>query len=164
MATIKSAIRYVSDTEAQVTKAFEKKACIFGTEEFNLWRAYKKEFPDAKMITKSIKKSENQKKRRNRTYENMEAYIDTLADEAVREAVKKEFKATKERSKIQTSPYQYVLEWFEAKFKGYDDLEQFMNQKEAERKQKEAEATAEKVAQAVQETANKQIATTAQAA
>lgn len=145
MAT-KKGIKYVSDTEAQVTKAFEKKACIFGTEEFNLWREYKAMFPKAQMITKTIKKSEIQKKRRNRTYENMEAYIDTLVDEAVRKAVKAEFEATKKRSKIQTSPYQYVLEWFEAKFNGYDDLEQFMNQKEEERKQKEAEAAAEKAA------------------
>ena len=142
--TMKKSIRYIDDTRAQVTKAFEKKACIFGTDEFQEWRAYKAMFPKAQMVTKTIKKSETQKKRRNRTYENMEEYINTLADEAIRKAVKAEFEATKKRSKIQTSPYQYVLEWFEAKFNGYDDLEQFMNQKEEERKQKEAEATANK--------------------
>ena len=142
--TARNAIIYINDEKAQVTKAFEKKACVFGTEEFKLWREYKAMFPKAQMVTKKIKKSENQKKRRNRTYENMEAYIDTLVDEAVRKAVKAEFEATKKRSKIQTSPYQYVLEWFEAKFNGYDDLEQFMSQKEEERKQKEAEATANK--------------------
>lgn len=142
--TMKKAIRYIDDTHAQVTKAFEKKACIFGTDEFQEWRAYKAMFPKAQMVTKTIKKSETQKKRRNRTYENMEEYINTLADEAIRKTVKAEFEATKKRSKIQTSPYQYVLEWFEAKFNGYDDLEQFMNQKEEERKQKEAEATANK--------------------
>ena len=164
MATMNStrkAIIYIDDEHARVTKAFEKKACVFGTEEFKLWREYKAMFPKAQMTTKSIKKSENQKKRRNRTYENMEAYIDTLVDEAVRKAVKAEFKAIKERSKIQTSPYQYVLEWFEAKFKGYDDLEQFMSQKEEERKQKEAAAIAEKVAQTA---ASKPVSTPAQAA
>lgn len=135
--TTNTKIRYINDTQAQVTKAFEKKACIFGTEEFNLWREYKGMFPNAKMVTKKIKKSENQKKRRNRTYENMEEYIETLADEAIRKAVKAEFEATKKRSKIQTSPYQYVLDWFEEKFKGYDSMEAFMNQKEAERKEKE---------------------------
>ena len=145
MAT-KKGIKYVSDTEAQVTKAFEKKACIFGTDEFQEWRAYKAIFPKAQMVTKTIKKSETQKKRRNRTYENMEEYINTLADEAIRKAVKAEFEATKKRSKIQTSPYQYVLEWFEGKFDGYDDLDQFMSQKEKERKKKEAEAAAEKAA------------------
>jgi len=145
MAT-KKGIKYVSDTEAQVTKAFEKKACIFGTDEFQEWRAYKAIFPKAQMITKTIKKSETQKKRRNRTYENMEEYINTLADEAIRKALKAEFEATKKRSKIQTSPYQYVLEWFEKRFEGYDSMEAFMRQKEEERKQKEAEAAAEKAA------------------
>lgn len=141
--TKKNAIRYISDTEAQVTKAFEKKACIFGTDEFQEWRAYKAMFPNAKMTTKTIKKSENQKKRRNRTYENMEAYIRSLVEEEA-DKMMAEYKAVKMRSKIQTSPYQYVLDWFEQKFDGYDTLNTFMNQKEEERKQKEAEATTNK--------------------
>ena len=139
----RNAIIYINDEKAQVTKAFAKKACVFGTEEFKLWREYKAMFPKAQMVTKKIKKSENQKKRRNRTYENMEEYIKTLADEAI----EAEFKTIKKRSKIQTSPYQFVLDWFEERFKGYDDMEAFMSQKEEERKQKE-EAAAEKAAQA----------------
>ena len=142
--TARNAIIYINDEKAQVTKAFEKKACVFGTEEFKLWREYKSMFPKAQMVTKKIKKSENQKKRRNRTYENMEEYIKTLADEAI----EAEFKTIKKRSKIQTSPYQFVLDWFEERFKGYDDMEAFMSQKEEERKQKEEEAAAEKAAQA----------------
>ena len=133
--TSASVIRYINDTTAQVTKAFEKKACIFGTEEFKLWREYKKEFPKAKMVTKSIKKNPDQKNRRNMTFENMEAYIATQPDA---KALKKEFETIKQRSQIQKSPYQYVLSWFEAKFDGYNDLKQFMAEKEAERKAKEA--------------------------
>ena len=128
--TARNAIIYINDEKAQVTKAFEKKACVFGTEEFKLWREYKAMFPKAQMVTKKIKKSENQKKRRNRTYENMEEYIKTLADEAI----EAELKTIKKRSKIQTSPYQFVLDWFEERFKGYDDMEAFMSQKEEERK------------------------------
>lgn len=143
----RNAIRYIDDKTAQVTKAFEKKACIFGTEEFNLWREYKKIYPDAKMITKSIKKSENQKKRRNRKFENMVEFIQTQPNA---EELMAEYEYIQKRSKVQTSPYQYVLEWFEAKFKGYDDLEQFMNQKEEERKKQEAEAAAEKAATTAQ--------------
>ena len=141
--TSASVIRYINDTTAQVTKAFEKKACIFGTEEFKLWREYKKEFPKAKMVTKSIKKNPDQKNRRNMTFENMEAYIATQPDA---KALKKEFETIKQRSQIQKSPYQYVLSWFEAKFEGYNDLKQFMAEKEAERKAKEAEKAAEKAA------------------
>ena len=141
--TSASVIRYINDTTAQVTKAFEKKACIFGTEEFKLWREYKKEFPEAKMVTKTIKKNEDQKRRRNKTFENMEAYIATQPNA---EDLKNEFETIKQRSQIQKSPYQYVLSWFEAKFDGYNDLDQFMAEKEAERKTKEAEKAAEKAA------------------
>ena len=147
--TSASVIRYINDTTAQVTKAFEKKACIFGTEEFKLWREYKKECPNARMVTKSIKKNPNQKNRRNMTFENMEAYIATQPDA---KALKKEFETIKQRSQIQKSPYQYVLSWFEAKFEGYNDLKQFMAEKEAERKAKEAEKAAEKAAAEADET------------
>ena len=141
--TSASVIRYIDETTAQVTKAFEKKACIFGTEEFKLWREYKKEFPNAKMVTKSINKNPNQKTRRNMTFKNMEEYIKTQPNA---KELEEEFKTIKQRSKIQKSPYQYVLSWFEAKFDGYNDLKQFMAEKEAERKAKEAEKAAEKAA------------------
>lgn len=137
--TSASVIRYIDDTTAQVTKAFEKKACIFGTEEFKLWREYKAMFPNAKMVPKSINKNPNQKTRRNMTFDNMEAYIATQ-DKA--EELMEEYETIKKRSKIQKSPYQYVLSWFEAKFEGFNDLDQFMAQKEAERKAKEAENNA----------------------
>lgn len=137
--TSASVIRYIDDTTAQVTKAFEKKACIFGTEEFKLWREYKAMFPNAKMVTKSINKNPNQKNRRNMTFKNMEEYIQTQPNA---KELEEEFKTIKKRSKIQKSPYQYVLSWFEAKFEGFNDLDQFMAQKEAERNAKEAENSA----------------------
>ena len=49
-----------------------------------------------------------------------------------------EFETMKSRSKIQASPYQYVLSWFEGKFEGYNDLKQFMAQKEEERSAEDA--------------------------
>lgn len=137
--TSASVIRYIDDTTAQVTKAFEKKACIFGTEEFKRWREYKALFPKAQMVTKSIKKNPNQKTRRNMTFKNMEEYIKTQPNA---KELEEEFKTIKQRSKIQKSPYQYVLSWFEAKFEGFNDLDQFMAQKEAERNAKEAENSA----------------------
>ena len=130
-------IRYIDDNTAQVTKAFEKKACIFGTEEFKLWREYKKECPNAQMVTTSIKKNPNQKNRRNMTYENMVAYINTYPEKEAKKLME-EYETIQKRSQIQKSPYQYVLSWFEAKFEGYNDLKQFMAEKETERKAKEA--------------------------
>ena len=137
--TSASVIRYIDDNTAQVTKAFEKKACIFGTEEFKLWREYKAMFPNAQMVTKSIKKNPNQKNRRNMTFKNMEEYIKTQPNA---KELEEEFKTIKKRSKIQKSPYQYVLSWFEAQFEGFNDLDQFMAEKEAERKAEEAENNA----------------------
>ena len=126
---------------------------IFGTEEFKLWREYKAMFPNAKMVTKSINKNPNQKNRRNMTFENMKAYIATQPNA---KELRKEFDTMKERSKIQKSPYQYMLSWFEAKFDGYNDLDQFMAEKEAERKAKEAEKAAEKAAAEADETADEE--------
>lgn len=57
----KMVIKMISETEAQVTKAFAKNAVIFGTEEYKLWREYRKDFPDAKMVTKTIKRIQRRK-------------------------------------------------------------------------------------------------------
>ena len=145
----RNAIIYINDEKARVTKAFEKKACVFGTEEFKMWREYKEMFPKAQMVTKSIKKNPDQKTRRNMTYENMEEYIMTFPEEEANKFMD-EFHTIKKRSKIQKSPYQFVLSWFEATFEGFNDLAQFMNQKEEKRKKQEAEAAAEKAATTAQ--------------
>lgn len=137
-----AAIIYVNDTTAQVTKAFQKNACIFGTEEFKLWREYLTYFPNAKMQTKSIKKNPDKKTRRNLTFANMVEYMKTQENS---EDLLVEFETIKSRSKIQASPYQYVLSWFEAKFEGYNDLKQFMAQKEEQRSAEDAASETENV-------------------
>ena len=109
--TSASSIIYIDDEHALVTKAFEKKACIFGTEEFKRWREYKALFLKAQMVTKSIKKNPNQKTRRNMTFKNMEEYIKTQPNA---KELEEEFKTIKQRSKIQKSPYQYVLGYADA--------------------------------------------------
>ena len=50
----KNAIIYIDDTHAQVTKAFEKQARIFGTPEYREWKAYRQDFPSAQMVTKTM--------------------------------------------------------------------------------------------------------------
>ena len=135
-----AAIVYINDTTAQVTKAFQKNAVIFGTEEFKLWREYLTYFPNAKMQTKSIKKNSDKKTRRNLTFKNMVEYMKTQENS---EDLLAEFETIKSRSKIQKSPYQYVLSWFEAKFEGYNDLKQFMAQKEEQRSAENAASETE---------------------
>ena len=135
-------IRTIDNETAQVTKAFQKNAVIFGTEEFKLWREYLTYFPNAKMTTKSINKNPNQKNRRNLTFKNMVGFIQTQPNA---KELMEEYETIQKRSKIQKSPYQYVLSWFEAKFEGYNDLKQFMAQKEEERSAEDAASEAENV-------------------
>ena len=137
-----AAIVYVNDTTAQVTKSFQKNAVIFGTEEFKLWREYLTYFPGAKMTTKDIKKNPDKKTRRNLTFKNMVGFIQTQPNA---KELMEEYETIQKRSKIQASPYQYVLSWFEAKFEGYNDLKQFMAQKEEQRFAEDAASEAENV-------------------
>ena len=109
------------------------------------------------MLVKKIKVNDDQKRRRNKTYENMEAFINTQPD---KEKLIAEFEAVKERAKIQKSPYQYVLNWFEAKFEDYDNLQTFMAEKNAERVAAEL-AEAAKTAEANEENNNLTIAKSA---
>lgn len=119
---MKNAIRTISNTEAQVTKAFAKKAVIFGTEEYKLWKAYREDFPEAKMVTKTIKKNPEKRTNKNLTYENMAAYINTTDNAAELLA---ELKKQVEMSKIQANPYRAVLAWFLQKFENYDSYKKY---------------------------------------
>ena len=123
----KNAIIYIDDTTAQVTKAFEKQARIFGTEEYKVWKAYREDFPAAKMVTKTIKKNPNKKSYKNLTYANMELFITEQNSELLVE-LRKQIKL----SKVQSNPYRAVLAWFLSEFPKYDEYKEFWASIEAE--------------------------------
>ena len=125
---------YIDDTTAQVTKAFQKQAHIFGTAEFKQWREYLDTFPEAKMTTKSITKNPDRKTNRNLTYKNMEKFLRTLPDA---DNLLKHFEVIKTRSCTQNSPYRFVLEWFEEKVSHYDSYASFIESVEEERQSAE---------------------------
>ncbi len=125
----KNAIIYIDDTTAQVTKAFEKQARIFGTEEYKVWKAYREDFPAAKMVTKTIKKNPNKKSYKNLTYANMELFITEQNSELLVE-LRKQIKL----SKVQSNPYRAVLAWFLSEFPKYDEYKEFWASIEAEDK------------------------------
>ena len=131
---MKKSIVFVSETEAQVTKAFQKQARIFGTEEFKLWREYLAVFPNAKMTTKSIKKNPDRKTTRNLTYKNMEKFLRTLPD---CKTLLQEFETIKTRSCVKANPYHFTLAWFEEKVSRYDSYTSFITSVEEERQQAE---------------------------
>lgn len=147
--TTSSTIRYINDNQAQVTKAFAKKAMIFGTEEFNLWREYKKVFPDAVMECKTIKKAVNKNTTtKNMTYENMKLYI--LHQDDKKKAAKEfgEFVTEIQRSKVKANPYRAVLAWFIKKYGYINDYMDFFAE-QAEEAKKVAEANVFELAQIV---------------
>ena len=126
-------IVYVDDSTALVTKAFAKRAMIFGTPEFKLWREYKADFPQATMVTKTTKRTPGRVDTRNMTYENMAAYIRTLDNSA---KLMVEFELVCKRSKVQTNPYRSVLAWFVQTCEGFDSYKAFFAELE---KKQEAE-------------------------
>ena len=134
--TKKNAIRYIDEKTAQVTKAFQKNASIFGTEEFKLWREYLTYFPNAKMVTKTIKPNVNKVNiTKHMTYENMAAYI-RAQDDA--EEVMKEFKKEIQLSKVKANPYRAVLAWFKQKYSNVNDYMDYFEKLAAEKAEKES--------------------------
>ena len=133
---MKNVIKMIDEKTAQVSKAFQKKASIYGTEEFKLWREYKTEFPEAVMTTKEIKKNPLKKtSTKNMTYENMAQFIRELENA---EEVMAEFKREYNKSKVQANPYRYVLAWFKNKFEDHNSYMDFFA-KLAEEQKKEAD-------------------------
>ena len=74
------------------------------------------------MVTKTIKKNPNKKTFLNLTYENMRGYI--LEQENADELIA-EFEKQLALSKIQTSPYRFMVAWFEQKFENYDNYKEY---------------------------------------
>ena len=140
----KMKVRYVSDMEAQVTKAFQKKAMVFGTEEFKLWREYKRLYPEAVMTTKSIRRNPDKETYKHLTYENIKLF---LKEQEKSEMLVAEFERQKRLSKVQTSPYRAVLAWFLKEFPAYDEYKEFFE----ERGKKEAPAAISEVPKVVNE-------------
>ena len=119
----KSAPKFINDTDVQVTREFAKKARIFGTPEYKVWREIKKDCPDAVMVLKTIKKNPSKRtSTKNMTYEHMAIYIRQQEDA---ENLMTEFKKQIAISKVQTNPYRCVLAWFIQKFEGYGDYKSF---------------------------------------
>ena len=135
VAAKKSAPKFVSENEVQVTKEFAKNARIFGTPEYKLWKEIRMDCPDAKMVLKSIKKNpDKENSTKNLTYENMAIFIRQQDDAKI---LMMEFKKQVALSKAQTNPYRCVLAWFIQKFEGYDSYKGFfeeLSQKKAKKK------------------------------
>jgi len=121
-------IRFISEKEAQVSKTFAKKAVIFKTEEYHLWKEYLAEYPNAKMVTTKIKKNPNKDNPyKGLTYASMEKYINSFDNAA---ELLKQFNAKKKIVEAQAdvaskSRYSYVKALFETQFPNYKNIPDF---------------------------------------
>ncbi len=136
----RNAIITIDETTAQVTKAFQRQARIFGSDEYKMWKAYREDFPGAKMVTKTIKRNANKRTYRNLTYVNMGRYITVNSPELL-----EEFENTKAAARAQENPYRAVLAWFLEKFPNYDDYKKFFEDKTAESSAAEGDETNNRV-------------------
>ena len=98
-----------------ITKAFEKKANIFGSDEYNMLKEARQDNPGFRVITKSTK----QKKETNKglTYEYMELYIKKHDNEA--KTIMAEYKMLRgmdDELMVESLSYSEMRDWFFDKF------------------------------------------------
>ena len=136
----KNTIIILDATHAQVTKAFEKQARIFGTPEYREWRAYRQDFPSAQMVTKTIKKNASKRTYKNSTYDNIERFLKV---QPTSKELIKEFNDQRAIAAIQQNPYRAVLAWFLSKFPKYDEYKEFFATTAAEEAAPTNEAAAD---------------------
>ena len=136
----KNTIIILDATHAQVTKAFEKQARIFGTPEYREWRAYRQDFPSAQMVTKTIKKNASKRTYKNLTYDNIERFLKV---QPTSKELIKEFNDQRAIAAIQQNPYRAVLAWFLSKFHKYDEYKEFFATTAAEEAAPTNEAAAD---------------------
>ena len=91
-----------------MTKAFERKALQYGSEEFKLAKELRKMFPDIKTEIK-VRPS----KAKPLTYKQMEAFIALLP---TAQGDLKEMERQKKMSVAYKSPFRYMEKWFEKKY------------------------------------------------
>lgn len=111
-----STIKITKNNNGLVSKEFAEKTRVFGSPEFKAWREFLEVFPNAKMIVDKKKATDKL------TYEKMQLYIKMEKSE-----LSKEFERIKELSKVQKSPYNYVLKWFKKYCSTYKESPIFVN-------------------------------------
>lgn len=103
------------EKRAEVSKTFEKKARIFGSEEYNVWMAYRQEHQKAKMVVKKIKSKPGKQTYKGLSYEKMEEIIKERKPELLGK-----FESLK-KSPFEKNPYHATRAWFVAAIPDYKD-------------------------------------------
>ena len=111
-------IDFVSGT-ITLTKAFAAQASIKGNDAYNTLIELKKDMPNMRFVTRTTPKK---RKSDRLTYDKMKKFIRCQNDADI---LLIEFDTTRELSKSEANPYQYVKKWFVNTFPNYKDIPSF---------------------------------------
>ena len=111
----------IEDKKYVVTKKFYKKAQYFGTKEYYMLAEAKEKEPEFAIEVRKINKNPEKNTYKNLTYNNMESYIKDLNDSSAYIA----YENARKRSKIQKSPYKWMVKWFTINFADYTECDLF---------------------------------------
>ena len=102
-----------------VTADFAKKASKLGTPEYSVLLQFRKDYPAIKIVKRTSNSNGNHA---GISFKQMEDYIAQCRDSKPRLEV---FVKIKSLSKIQSSPYAYVKEWFLNNYANYSEQPEF---------------------------------------
>ena len=114
-------IDFVNNT-LTISKAFEDAAAVPYSEEYKLLQQIRADFPNLAITRKARRASTIKKRNKNMTYANMEKYMSVFQNAVELLA---QFEVVKKQSKLEKSPYQFVLTWFVEQFPDYQKLPDF---------------------------------------
>ena len=112
---------FVNNT-LNMTASFAKKAGILGTPEYNQVKQYRLDNPGMKINVE--KRTSKAKKVDLVTFKDMENYMNLFPEEK-KAILLKQYKRVKACSKTHSSPYKFVLDWFEDYFPLYHETPEF---------------------------------------
>lgn len=121
-----------------LTKAFQKKANVYGEEEYQTMRGLCADFPNYTVELKKIKRNPDKKTYGKLTYETMKEYI--VLVEGKESKTLEELERVIQLAKFRNAPYSYTKKWFLAK---YPEFESEVVEEEAESANAETEGTKE---------------------
>ena len=105
-----------------MTAAFAKKAGVLGTPEYETVKKFRADNPGMKINVE--KRTNKVKKEALVTFKDMENYMNLFPEEK-KAILLKQYKRVKACSKTHSSPYKFVLNWFEDYFPCYHDMPEF---------------------------------------
>ena len=105
-----------------MTAAFAKKAGVLGTPEYETVKKLRADSPGMKINVE--KRTNKVKKEALVTFKDMENYMNLFPEEK-KAILLKQYKRVKACSKTHSSPYKFVLNWFEDYFPCYHDMPEF---------------------------------------